>query len=510
MAAMTVPAVALAATACTGPDTETAPYVLPSTDGVFITSLLTVGDAGAADNGYEMVGIPDGLGVRLDEAGKLVVHMNHELRSTAGIPRLHGERGAFISRLEIDPNTNDVEVGSDLIKPGVLYYDYLTGAFDDTAPAAGTRADGKAFPAYTNAFNRFCSSTMTDPGQLFNARSGRGTLNQITFANEEAGDEGRVFGVLEDGTAKQLPRLGLFSWENTVAADNAGDSTLVMGNEDGAAGQLRAYIGRKIAAGNPFQRAGLANGRNHVVTLADADPATADVTDDIGFRAAYDKGQAVPFTLSDVEWNQSGLDQNIEARAEGLSLNRIEDGAFDPSKPNDYYFVTTEGGEGTGGGGGGGLWKLSYTDVDQPALGGTLTLLLDGSEGITLNKPDNLDIDAQGNMLIQEDPGADEALARIVAYRLADGATGEVAKFNADLFSAGGSSFLTNDEESSGVVDVSDLAGPGTWLFDAQVHTSAGLPAGFGEGTVEEYVERGQLLQLVISDWSKVYAPAQP
>lgn len=31
--------------------------------------------------------------------------------------------------------------------------------------------------------------------------------------------------------------------------------------------------------------------------------------------------------------------------AEGLTLNRIEDGAWDPSNPNDFYFLTTEGGD---------------------------------------------------------------------------------------------------------------------------------------------------------------------
>ena len=37
----------------------------------------------------------------------------------------------------------------------------------------------------------------------------------------------------EDGDAKQLPRLGLFSWENTLAADTRSDLTLVHGQEDG-------------------------------------------------------------------------------------------------------------------------------------------------------------------------------------------------------------------------------------------------------------------------------------
>lgn len=494
------PVMALLATSCLARSSATESYLVASASGVHLFSLLTVGDEKAADNGYEMVGIPDGLGARLDENGKVVLNMNHELPAGTGIPRLHGERGAFVSRLEIDPASKGVEAGADLIQPGVLYYDYLTNSFSDNAPAAGVRSDGKAFPAYNNQFSRFCSSSLTDPGQLFNGLTGKGYLGQIYFANEESGDEGRVFAVTEDGQAKQLPRLGLFSWEQTIAADNDSDTTLVMGTEDTSAGQLWAYVGRKLQAGSPFTRAGLQNGRNHVIKLA-------DVRSDAGFRAAYDKNTAVPFTLTDVEWNQSGADQNAEAAAEGLTLTRIEDGAWDPNRPNDFYFVTTEGGEGTSLGGGGGLWKLSYTDREQPSLGGTLTLLLDGTEPIGLNKPDNLDIDANGNMLIQEDPGGEDVIARILAYRLSDGAMGEVARFDPNLFDPTSPNFLTNDEESSGIIDATEVLGEGSWLLDAQVHTAAGLPEGFGEGTVEEYVQRGQLILMTIQDWSSIYPP---
>ena len=58
----------------------------------------------------------------------------------------------------------------------------------------------------------------------------------------------------------QLPRLGLFSYENTVPAHNRTDTTLVIGGEDGADGQLWIYAGVKQAGGSPFERAGLTNG----------------------------------------------------------------------------------------------------------------------------------------------------------------------------------------------------------------------------------------------------------
>ena len=86
------------------------------------------------------------------------------------------------------------------------------------------------------------------------AASRRGYGGQLYFANEEGGAEGRLFGVTEDGQAKQLPRLGLFSWENTKPAYDTGTRTVVAGNEDDAAGQLRLYTGTKRKSGDPFER----------------------------------------------------------------------------------------------------------------------------------------------------------------------------------------------------------------------------------------------------------------
>jgi hypothetical protein len=50
--------------------------------------------AAAADNGYELVGIPDGIGTQWDN-GKIVAYVNHELRNNVGIARRHGVKGAF-------------------------------------------------------------------------------------------------------------------------------------------------------------------------------------------------------------------------------------------------------------------------------------------------------------------------------------------------------------------------------------------------------------------------------
>ena len=508
---LTVAVVPAAAATARGPSTTTAPYILPVAGGVRITSLLTVNDGGAAGNGYEMVGIPDGLG--LTKIGdKLTILMNHELRDNPGqeqgIVRRHGQLGAFVSRLIIDPKTLRIRHGSDLIGPGTKYWDYPNGGYVTTAPRWADLA------AQQLSFGRFCSSSLSDPGVFYNERSGAGYRGQIYFGNEEDGDVGRSFGITLDGKATALPRFGLFSWENTVPADNRTDTTLVMGQEDGPgdASQPWVYVGTKSKSGSPLARAGLTNGLSFVLDAVD--PA---VTNDAQWRATFPVGTGAPVTLVNVPWSLTGALQNTIAKEVGLSLNRIEDGHWDPRNRNDFYFLTTEGGEtsGTGldGRDGGGLWRLRFVDIDRPFLGATLTLLLDGSQSLgatepKFNKPDNMTVDRSGNILIQEDPGNNNHLARIIAYRISDGALAVVARFDETLFGPGATddpARLTIDEESSGIIDASRYLGRGTYLFDAQIHTAKNLPAGTGPGTVQEYVENGQLLLLKVSDWGDVY-----
>jgi hypothetical protein len=492
--ALTVAGSALAAAGTsTGPSTTTDPYVAPVADGVKVTSLLTVrngSDPGEASDGHAMVGIPDGLGAVDGPKGRdFDLVMNHELRVTQGVNRRHGTNGAFDSIWRIDGKTLEVEEGADLIDPSVRYYDYTTHSYTSTAAAP-----------FTQQFARFCSGYVSAPGQLFNRRTGRGYDGQLYFANEENGDNGRDFGVTLDGQAQQLPRFGLLSYENSLVGLNRGDTTYVQGQEDGSAtgSNLHVYIGHKLRRGNPFERAGLTNGHQFVVDMHNE-----AVTNDVEFRATYGKNTPAPFDLGsdeEVNWDQPGAAQSTESDAKGLGLNRIEDGAFDPRHPEDFYFVTTEGGKGgtpgPTGRDGGGLWRLSYDDAERPWEGGTLTLLLDGSEtDPALWNPDNLGFDNRGHLLIQEDPGNNVHRAKIAAYDTKTGDVATLAEFD-NRFEPGSSSFITQDEESSGIIDASRFVGKNSFLFDAQVH--AAHPDA-------DKVEHGQLLSLHVDSWKKVF-----
>src|SRR6185436_1697106 len=114
-----------------GLSTQVRPYVLPTVRGVHIQALLTTGDS--ADNGYRMVGIPDGLGA-LDAGGTFQVFMNHELTggdapgtSGPGIVRAHGSDGSFVSKWTIDAVSLRVLKGEDLTSSPTQIYQWSSG-----------------------------------------------------------------------------------------------------------------------------------------------------------------------------------------------------------------------------------------------------------------------------------------------------------------------------------------------------------------------------------------------
>ena len=191
------------------------------------TALLSVGDA--ADNGYRMVGIPDGLGAFDNGDGTITVLMNHELRSDRGIVRAHGAKGAFVSKWIIEKKTLRVLEGSDLIKQVVL----VNG---------------------DSAIARLCSADLPPISAFYNADSGKGYNGRIFMDGEEDGSDakGRGFAhVVETGISYDLPSLGRFAYENALAHPNTGDATVVVGTDDSTPGQVYVYAGQKRTEGTP-------------------------------------------------------------------------------------------------------------------------------------------------------------------------------------------------------------------------------------------------------------------
>jgi hypothetical protein len=453
-----------------GPSSSQAPYLVPLANGVLTESVLTVGDS---VGGYPMVGIPDGLGAFDNGDGTLTLLMNHEISLGSGATRAHGANGAFVSRWVIDADTLAVESGDDLIQSVAVWN---PGASSYNAPASGV------------GLSRFCSADLPAASAFYNARSKHGFDGRI-FMNGEEVSTGRAFAHLQDGTSYELPRLGKVSFENSVANPDTGNATVVVGLDDTSPlGELHLYVGHKTKTGSPVDRAGLTNGGLFGIVVDGV--ALESRTDGLGATSK-------PFSLhgfGDVSsWSAAQL-QTADTAAGVTQFLRPEDGAWDPSNPDDFYFVTTDrfdqvkDGNPLGQVGRSRLWRLSFENVQDPAAGGTITMLVDGTQAHQMF--DNLTIDRYGHVLIQEDPGGQNYLARIWQYDIASGRLTALAEHDPDRFAPGAPNFLTIDEESSGIIDAESLLGPGWFLLDVQAHYPNG----------PTLVEGGQLLAIFNPD----------
>jgi hypothetical protein len=417
------------------------------------TALLSVGDA--ADNGYRMVGIPDGLGAFDNGDGTITVLMNHELRSDRGIVRAHGAKGAFVSKWIIEKKTLRVLEGSDLIKQVVL----VNG---------------------DSAIARLCSADLPPISAFYNADSGKGYNGRIFMDGEEDGSDakGRGFAhVVETGISYDLPSLGRFAYENALAHPNTGDATVVVGTDDSTPGQVYVYAGQKRTEGTPVEKAGLVGGALYGIKVAGG----LDEMNNPEFPLSS-TFSLVPLAGANLTVSQ------LQAASEAAGVTefwRPEDGHWDTTNPNVFWFATTANFDGPTR-----LWKATFVDAAQPELGGTIEAALAGTEG--LHMLDNLTVaDKGGQLLLQEDPGNQEYLARVYSYNSRTDRVTPILEHDPARFSTGGSQFLTTDEESSGVIDVSSLLGEGSYLLTTQVHKAS---------DDAELVELGQL-QLVRVAW---------
>lgn len=491
--------------------------------------------ASAGDNigGYVLPGIMDGIGV-LPDGEDLVVLVNHELSATNKVAAAAKRAGgaatsATVSAVNIDKETMSVTGASELLR-SISWYDYATNQYSNkpVGPAGAAAKDEYGTPNHSTALNRFCSAYLAEAGELVYRSGGKtyGYTGPVYFTGEEGSDESRAFAITNTGNAVQLPRMGLSAWENIIAVPTGSMVTALMGMEDGSAtdSQLWMYSGEKTETGAWDERAGLANGHPFVMKID-------GISTDNEFRKVHGKGKAAGVSFKEIDWQRNGIAQNQAARAQGTVLARVEDGAFDPNNPRDFYFVTTESNKDakatapnpatpTVTRDGGALWKLTFNDIKNPLAGGTITMLLDGSEAPYLSKPDNMTVDAKGNVLIQEDPGNNAHVARMVAYRISDGKIATVTKFKDQYTKPGGAQFITQDEESSGVVEVTELMRAGKtdtksyYMFDSQVHAPADRvrldligQAGRAADLVQA-IEGGQIYTLVVDDWNQVYASA--
>jgi len=434
------------------------PYMQSSVSGGRMTSIMTVGDSIGS---YKMSGLMDGMGAYDNNNGTFTLLINHEISSSLGKVRAHGNTGAYVSKWVLNKKDLQVVSGSDLISKVNLW-------------------NGSGYTTYTSSspmpvgFSRFCSADIALPSAYYNTATGLGTQERIYLNGEESGIEGRAFAHIvtgaNAGTTYELPYLGKFSWENAVASPTMSNKTIVAGLDDGTGGQVYFYIGTKTSVGTEIDKAGLSNGKLFGVSVT-------------GLATEISASVPTPNTnfglvdLGTVQ-NMTGATLNTNSvNAAVTTFLRPEDGAWDPSNPRDFYFVTTN-----AFGSPSKMWRLRFNNIATPETGGTITAVLDGTEGQQML--DNLTIDNYGHILLQEDPGNNVHIAKMWEYTIATDKLKLVAQHDTTRFIQGGANYLTQDEESSGIIDVQSILGPGMFLVAQQSHYS--IPG--------ELVEGGQLL----------------
>jgi len=504
-------------------------YITASTSAAKIKMLAEAGDT---ISGLAIRGIPDGMGAYRNEDGTITLLSSHEVPSYGAVGALAKAAGkgkpvlgTSITKMILGKSGDRISSASDFIKSW-SFYNYNTKKYQDTTVGAAPTTQTLGMD---NFISRFCSATLVQAGGL-SFKDGSTTYGYdgpVFLAGEEDGDSGyaRGFAFDMDGNGINLPRMGLASWENLMPNLKPGKNTVVMGNEDGNAtdSQLFMYVGTKTTEGTFADKAGLTNGDLHVMNIP-------DIANDNAFRATYGKNKAVDVTFKKTIWDADMKTQQADHQAQGTEMSRVEDGQWDPINPNVFYFVTTESNKDPGATksnpatptvsrDGGGFWRLTFVDGQKPELGAKLELLLNGAEDLYLSKPDNMTITSDGIVLLQEDPGKNDQVSRIVAFRPKDGKLAVVAQFNSDYFDPKGSKFMTTDEESSGIIDVTSMiAKPGDtksyFYFNAQVHTTGAytarpdLTTKTSSGILkfnQKTLEGGGYYMLTISDWETVF-----
>jgi Bacterial protein of unknown function (DUF839) len=501
----------------TGPSSSQTPYIQATGTGGLtpfvdsITSIVTTKDlvqktGAASGTTYEVGGVPDGIGAYDNGNGTFTMLVNHEiLTSSLGAVRDHGAKGAYVEELIVNKSTLAVVSSSDLIKNVI-----------DTSGVVHNATNSNAI-----AFGRFCSADLAPATGLYNSNTGLGTTERLFMHGEEGPVTGYNLASVASGANKGNSYIlgkfnlstngsgltGVGSWENSLVNPYMQDKTVVAANSDGGTGiqngTVMIYQGTKTNTGTEVDRAGLTNGTLKFVNVAghfDASGSTIDELANTTTRAsAITSGTA--FTLSGTT---------------STTFSRPEDGAWNPTNPSQYYFVTTDRLDTSTASGGGQtnptvgatgatagqigmsrLWRLTFTDITNPDLGGKIDLLIDGGKaGQKVQMFDNMTVDANGRIFLNEDPGNSTYNGKIWTYDPGSDQLTMLTKFDparwGDLASAGGTpgatSPQTDDKETSGILDVSSIFGPGYLLTTVQDHSTL---AGAADSTT---TEGGQLL----------------
>ncbi len=503
---------------------------VPNTVGAWLSyPIFTVGET--LDNGYQPVGITDGIGA-VRRGNNVRFYVNHELVEEDGyVYSLQNGlelTGARISYFDIDRNTFQLHDG------GLAYRGMVDRYGEVVTNADQINENGDPIMG----LNRLCSSTLYKRGEY-------GLEDTIFFTGEET-DDGQEFLLdVRHGRLYAAPMLGRAAFENVTMVDlldpigQANSSLDLVGaiiGDDREGAPLYLYIGVKDALqdGSFLDRNGFAYGFLYVWVADGGDLSPEDFNGTGGSRSGqfvqiphYDPSKAGEAGYDEVGFADTATLDVLSSAAGAFQFSRPEDISPNPEDGTQVAFAST----GRGSAYPSDNWGTTYL-VDIEFLGGLtsanqltrsigipagITILYDGDDAgagqfvnpdYGLRNPDNLDWANDGLIYIQEDRstspselfgGVSGEEASLWALDPASGDLDRIAQIDRSAVPTGQMDTDPTDLgdwESSGVLDVTDLFGlpEGLTLLvaDAQAHSVSGGPI-----SDDNLVEGGQLLFLL-------------
>jgi hypothetical protein len=467
----------------------------------------TIGD-------YMFESIPDGISMSTNERGIVDIYVNHET-STVPFP-YNGATGvgfndftnSLVSKLSLRASTAGIVDASYVVTHGMNWQRFCSNFL-------ATRIHG---------FERPMILTNEEGIDWVNRT---GTAWPTTIGSPSARQIGAVVAIDEKtGESRPIWGMGRHNHENSVAIPGydgpvvlSGDDTFV---SNPAQAQLYSYIaknGKAVWNDEGELYAFVADGVDDYYDFpvgstmsvtgkfvkVPKDIATGRMPDGRDMMAA-DKGYPPPpndgtwqrdaVTNQGIDGPQWVLEHWGDTQAQKVfEFVRVEDIAYDRHDPSIVYVVDSGRGATSASGNpfissNGRVWKL-VLDRKDPTKVTSFSLLIEGDDKPVkaideIHQPDNIE-STKDFLLITEDPGSSQQFpagstdpaattARLWRYDLSSGAMDVVAKVNQSADEG-----PTDEDaaprgnwgawESSGIVDVSKVFGPGTFMIDVQAGT---------------------------------------
>lgn len=504
--------------------------MLDGRNGWSTEAIISVGDA--LPGGYTFDAIPDGIAIgNVNGQGTVDILVNHELSPVPFPATRQDGLNATVSQLRLNQHS-----------AGVLKGDYVI-----PQSAGYQRFCSNFVVGAEQGFDRTLLFTNEEARDIVLRQADSWHQPGVQLSEPGAEQAGVVVAYdVKSGAFRSIYGMGRHNHENSVGVPGYGYPVVLSGDDtfDAPASQLYLYkaaSGTDVWNDNGTLYAFVAddpavNDYGDVTEVMDAVPghfipvprdiATGKLGGDLSARDIT----SLDFPDPDYPTPPAGIPDGPQWVLERWSnLNnvfqfiRIEDTAYDRTNPRVQYLADSgepralpdattgrlrRGPSGTEGPyPNGRIWKLTLGS--NPLEGATLDILpganfdaLGYRNPNAVHQPDNVETTSEG-LFIQEDTGGHNAQsasfpnatnARVWRYGLPAGGLTVVAEVNQAV--PGAPALNRGSWESSGIVDVSSVFGPGAFLLDVQAHGWDETLSGGNDAPAVPKREHGQLLLL--------------